>query len=77
MFRLTGALVAATAFAWIADAGMLPPIETERGVLVHTVPGVRNGNHVQGFCADDDFLYVSQMIQLTKFDWKGNFIKKV
>ena len=77
MFRLTGALMAATAFAWAADAGKLPPIETERGVLVHTVPGVRNGNHVQGFCADGDYIYVSQMIQLTKFDWKGNFIKKV
>ena len=69
--------MAATAFVCVADAGMLPPIETERGVLVHTVPGVKNGNHVQGFCADDDAIYVSQMIQLTKFDWKGNFVKKV
>ena len=76
MFRLTGMLIAATAFAVAADTG-LPPIETERAVLVHTVPGVRNGNHVQGFCADGDYIYVSQMIQLTKFDWKGNFIKKV
>ena len=63
--------------ASVTNAISMPPIETERAVLLHTVPGVRNGNHVQGFCADDDAIYVSQMMQLTKFDWNGRLIKKV
>lgn len=75
MLRLTCAVLAVAASARAADV-KLPPIETERGVLVHTVPGIKNGNHVQGFCADGDAIYVSQMIQLTKFDWNGNFIRK-
>lgn len=80
MLRLTFAFLAAAASLHAAEADKptkLPALETEKAVLVHTVPGVRNGNHVQGFCADDDYIYVSQMIQLTKFDWKGKFVKKV
>ena len=80
MLRLTFAFLATATFLHAAEVdklSKLPVLETERGVLVHTVPGVRNGNHVQGFCADDNAIYVSQMIQLTKFDWRGKFIKKV
>ncbi len=80
MLRMTFAFMAAAAFLQAAGAGKpsnLPALETEKAVLVHTVPGVRNGNHVQGFCADENAIYLSQMIQLTKFDWNGKFIKKV
>jgi len=79
MLRVTVAAAAAAVLtsAVASQGAKLPALETEKAVLVHTVPGVRNGNHVQGFCADDDYIYVSQMIQLTKFDWKGNCVKKV
>lgn len=79
MLRLTITAVFAAAMtsASASQGAKLPLIETEKAVLVHTVPGVRNGNHVQGFCADDDYIYVAQMIQLTKFDWNGKMIKKV
>ena len=79
MHRVTVAAAAAAVLtsAVASQGAKLPALETEKAVLVHTVPGVRNGNHVQGFCADDDYIYVAQMIQLTKFDWKGNFVKKV
>ncbi len=79
MFRLTMIAAAAAAMTSAAapQGAKLPALDTEKAVLVHTVPGVRNGNHVQGFCADDNAIYVAQMIQLTKFDWKGKFIKKI
>lgn len=55
----------------------VPMIELERGVLERYVPDVPSGAHVQGFCADADFIYVSQMRQLSKFDWTGRLVKRV
>ena len=55
----------------------VPMIELERGVLERYVPGIPSGAQVQGLCADADFIYVSQMRQLSKFDWTGRLVKRV
>lgn len=55
----------------------IPMIELERGVLERYVPDVPSGAHVQGFCMDEDFIYVSQMRQISKFDWTGRLVKRV
>lgn len=55
----------------------IPVIELERGVLERYVPNVPSGAHVQGFCMDENFIYVSQMRKISKFDWTGRLVKRV
>lgn len=35
------------------------------------------GNHIQGACASDDAIYLSQMNGLYKFDWSGKLLKRL
>jgi hypothetical protein len=35
------------------------------------------GGHIQGIAASEDALYVAQMTQITKLDWKGNVLAKI
>ncbi len=68
---LSGAICIALFCGAAEPAPALSPFEVEKGALSPTA------GHVQGFCSCEDAFYISQMRQLSKFNWNGKLIKKV